>query len=49
MEEIQKDLHDCIHYNNHRTHQGKMRCGRMPLETLGDEKSIWTEKNLAQT
>lgn len=36
------------YYNNGRTHQGKMCCGRTPLETLLDDKSIWAEKNLAQ-
>ena len=45
MEELQKGLDD---YNNHRTHQGKMCCGRTPIETLEDGKSIWAEKNLAQ-
>ncbi len=28
--------------------QGKMCCGRTPLETLLKGKSIWAEKNLAQ-
>ncbi|EJL7023416.1 IS481 family transposase, partial [Vibrio cholerae] len=32
------------YYNNHRTHQGKMCCGRTPIETLEDGN----EKNLAQ-
>lgn len=49
MEELQKDLDDWIdYYNNDRTHQGKMCCGRTPLETLLDGKLIWAEKNLAQ-
>ena len=49
MEELQKDLDEWIdYYNNERTHQGKMCCGRTPLETLIDGKSIWAEKNLAQ-
>jgi len=49
MEELQKDLDDWIEsYNNDRTHQGKMCCGRTPIETLLDGKSIWAEKNLAQ-
>ncbi|OHY94860.1 IS481 family transposase [Vibrio rotiferianus] len=49
MEELQKDLDEWMdYYNNHRTHQGKMCCGRTPIETLGDGKSIWAEKNLAQ-
>jgi hypothetical protein len=37
------------YYNNERTHQGKMCCGRTPLDALLDGKSIWAEKNLAQT
>ncbi|CAI2292199.1 hypothetical protein IFVP136_C210064 [Vibrio parahaemolyticus] len=51
MEELQKDLDewmDYYYYYNHRTHQGKMCCGRTPIETLEYGKSIWAEKNLAQ-
>ncbi|MGX5173287.1 IS481 family transposase [Aliikangiella sp. IMCC44653] len=49
MEEIQKDLDVWMeYYNNDRTHQGKMCCGRTPNETLLDGKLIWAEKNLAQ-
>lgn len=49
LEELQKDLDEWLnYYNNERTHQGKMCCGRTPMETLLDGKSIWTEKNLAQ-
>jgi transposase InsO family protein len=49
LEELQKDLDEWIkYYNNERTHQGKMCCGRTPLVTLLDGKKIWTEKNLAQ-
>jgi len=49
MEELQKDLDEWIeYYNNERTHQGKKCCGRTPLETLVDGKTIWAEKNLAQ-
>ncbi|MDG2348703.1 MAG: IS481 family transposase [Gammaproteobacteria bacterium] len=49
LEELQKDLDDWIkYYNNDRTHQGKMCCGRTPQETLLDGKKIWIEKNLAQ-
>ncbi|PXW78326.1 winged helix-turn helix protein, partial [Nitrosomonas sp. Nm84] len=37
MEELQKDLDEWMeYYNNERTHQGKMCCGRTPLETLLD-------------
>lgn len=49
MEELQKDLDEWMkYYNNDRTHQGKMCCGRTPFETLLDGKQIWAEKNLAQ-
>ena len=49
LEELQVDLDDWLKfYNTERTHQGKMCCGRTPLETLLDGKRIWTEKNLAQ-
>ena len=49
MEELQKDLDEWItYYNNERTHQEKMCCGRTPLDTLLDGKSIWAEKNLVQ-
>ena len=49
INELQKDLDEWIkYYNNDRTHQGKMCCGRTPIETLMDGKTIWAEKNLAQ-
>ncbi|WP_444997964.1 IS481 family transposase [Aliikangiella sp. IMCC44359] len=49
MEDLQKDLDVWMeYYNNDRTHQGKMCCGRTPKETLLDGKLIWAEKNLAQ-
>lgn len=49
LEELQKDLDEwMVYYNNERTHQGKICCGRTPLETLTDGKTIWAEKNLAQ-
>ena len=35
------------YYNHHRTHQGKMCCGRTPMETLLDGKRIWAEKHLS--
>ena len=42
---LQKDLDKWLDYNNNnRTHQGKMCCGRTPLETLIDGKQIWKEK-----
>ena len=49
LEALQKDLDEwMVYYNNDRTHQGKMCCGRTPLETLLDGKAIWAEKNLTQ-
>lgn len=48
MEELQKDLDEWLeYYNNERTHQGKMCCGRTPIETLEDGKSIRKEKLVA--
>lgn len=45
LDELQKDLDDWLYYYNHeRTHQGKMCCGRTPMETLLDGKKIWQEK-----
>ncbi|WP_372834928.1 IS481 family transposase [Pontibacterium sp.] len=47
IDELQKDLDIWIdYYNNERTHQGKMCCGRTPKETLLDGKSVWLEKKL---
>ena len=49
LEELQKDLDVWMdYYNNERTHQGKMYCGRTSLETLIDGKQTWADKNLAQ-
>lgn len=49
LEALQKDLDEwMVYYNNDRTHQGKMCCGRTPQETLLDGKAIWAEKNLTQ-
>ena len=45
LDELQSDLDDWLQeYNYHRTHQGKMCCGRTPIETLEDGKRIWKEK-----
>ena len=47
MASLQKDLDEWLaYYNNERTHQGKMCCGRTPMETLVDGKIIWQEKLL---
>ena len=49
LEELQKDLDEWMkYYNNARTHQGKVCCGRTPMETLLGGKKVWAEKNLAQ-
>jgi transposase InsO family protein len=45
IEELQKDLDDWIEkYNKERTHQGKMCCGRTPMQTFLDAKPIVEEK-----
>ena len=45
IESLQQDLeHWLDHYNTQRTHQGKMCCGRTPMQTLVDGKSVWREK-----
>lgn len=47
LDELQSDLDNwCEEYNNHRTHQGKMCCGRTPMQTLLDGISIVREKQL---
>ena len=41
MEQLQADLDQWVaHYNDERTHQGKMCCGRTPAETFEDGKKI---------
>ena len=48
IETLQADLDEWMeYYNNERTHQGKMCCGRTPIETLEDGKEIWQEKLVA--
>ena len=45
LEELQTDLDTWIeHYNSERTHQGKICCGRTPMQTLLDGKQLWKEK-----
>jgi len=47
IDELQKDLDVWLfEYNNERTHQGKMCCGRTPMETFIDGLKIWEEKRL---
>lgn len=49
LDTLQSDLDEWLaHYNNERTHQGKMCNGRTPVETLLDGKRIWAEKNSSQ-
>ena len=49
IQSLQEDLDEWIkYYNNDRTHQGKMCCGRTPMETLIDGKQIWQDKFLNQ-
>ncbi len=49
LDTLQSDLDEWLaHYNNERTHQGKMCNGRTLMETLLDGKRIWAEKNLSQ-
>lgn len=45
IDELQVDLDSWIeYYNGQRTHQGKMCCGRTPLQTLVEAKEVWDEK-----
>ena len=45
LESLRQDLDEWpVYYNEQRTHQGKMCCGRTPLATLEDGKRIWKEK-----
>jgi transposase InsO family protein len=45
LEELQTDLDAWLeHYNIERTHQGKICCGRTPMQTFLDGKKLWEEK-----
>jgi hypothetical protein len=45
LEELQADLDAWMDfYNRERTHQGKMCCGRTPIQTLFEGKEVWKEK-----
>jgi hypothetical protein len=45
LAELQADLDIWLDdYNNNRTRQGKMCCGRTPMETFTEGKNIWQEK-----
>jgi len=46
LDALQKHLDEWLeYYNNDRTHQGKMCCGRTPIATLQEGKMAWREKN----
>lgn len=48
IEELQSDLDAWIEeYNERRTHQGRMCCGRTPMETFLDGMRIWSEKTIS--
>jgi len=45
LEALQTDLDAWVEiYNNERSHQGKMCCGRTPIQTLLDGRALWEEK-----
>ncbi|WP_334119194.1 IS481 family transposase [Limnobacter sp.] len=45
LDELQADLDDWIrYYNQDRTHQGKVCCGRTPMQTMIDGKEAYDEK-----
>lgn len=47
IEALQADLDVWLqHYNHERTHQGKMCCGRTPIDTFHDGLRIWKEKQI---
>jgi transposase InsO family protein len=49
MDQLQKELDIWLeYYNTERTHQGKICCGRTPMQTLIDGKQIWMDKFVDQ-
>ena len=45
LETLQADLNEWVNdYNLERSHQGKMCCGRTPLQTLLDGRELWDQK-----
>ena len=43
--DLQADLDAWVdRYNNERSHQGKMCCGRTPMQTLKDTRELWENK-----
>jgi len=50
LDGLQKDLDAwLLKYNEERTHQGKMCCGRTPMATFDAGMSIWREKEIDAT
>jgi len=50
LEQLQADLDAWMrYYNEDRTHQGKMCCGRTPAATFADGMTVWREKQLGTT
>lgn len=46
LDELQRDLDAWIKkYNEERTHQGKMCCGRTPWQTFLDGSHVWNQKH----
>ena len=49
IDQLQSDLDIFLDdFNNNRTHQGKMCCGRTPMATFIDGIKIWNQKNLSE-
>jgi transposase InsO family protein len=45
LADLQSDLDAWVEiYNNERSHQGKMCCGRTPTQTLLDGRALWEDK-----
>lgn len=45
LADLQADLDAWVErYNHERTHQGKMCCGRTPMQTLREGRKLWDEK-----
>jgi transposase InsO family protein len=45
LDDLQADLDAWVNtYNNDRSHQGKMCCGRTPMQTLREGCELWEEK-----
>jgi transposase InsO family protein len=45
LDALQADLDAWVYgYNHERSHQGKMCCGRTPMQTLLDGRALWDEK-----